>query len=58
MEDITNADYVHTKSVPKDFSNDVYAQSVTLLMVNIFNNCQNMHLEICDLDPAHFIRND
>ena len=46
MEDITNADYVLTKSVPKDFSNDVYAQSDTLLMVNVFNNCQNMHLEI------------
>ena len=35
--------------------NDLYAQSDTLLLANFFDNFQNMCIEICELDPAHFL---
>ena len=45
MEDITDADYVHAKRVYKDFEikhlgeyYDFYAQSDTLLLVDVFEN--------------------
>ena len=45
MEDITDADYVHTKVVCKDFKiknlceyNDLYVQSNTLLLADVFEN--------------------
>ena len=58
MEDVTDA---HTKRVCKDFKirnlghcHDLYVQSNTLLLAAVFENFQNMFLEICDLDPAYF----
>ena len=45
IEDITDADYVHTKVVCKDFKiknlceyNDLYVQSNTLLLADVFEN--------------------
>ena len=62
MEDITNADYVHTKRVCKDFEitnleeyQDLYVQSETLLLVDVSENFRNMCLEIYELDPARFL---
>ena len=56
MEDITNPDYAHVKRVCKDFElenlaeyHDLYFQSNTLLLADLFENFQNM----C-LDPAKF----
>ena len=62
MEDITEADYSHAKRVCKDFKTkrlgkyyDLYVQSDTLLLADLFENFQNMRLEIDELDPARFL---
>ena len=62
MEDITDADYAHTKRVCKDFEikdlgeyQDLYVQSNTLLLADIFENFRNMCLKIYGLDPTHFL---
>ena len=53
MEDITDADYARTKRVCKDFEinnlreyHDLYVQSDTLLLGDVFENFRNMCLEI------------
>ena len=53
MEDITDAYYAHTKRVCKDFEikhlgeyHDLYVQSNTLLLADVFENFRNMCLEI------------
>ena len=52
MEDITNADYMHTKRVCKDFEiknlgeyHDLYVQSDTLLLADVSENFRNMCLK-------------
>ena len=49
MDDVTDADYTHAKRVCKDFEiknlveyHDLYVQSDTLLLADVFNNFQNM----------------
>ena len=61
MEDITYADYVHAKRVCKDFgiknlgeSHDLYVQSNTLLLTDVFEIFRNMCLKIWELDPVKF----
>ena len=53
IEDITNADYAHTKRVCKDFEiknlgeyHDMCVQSDTLLLADAFQNFRNMCPEI------------
>ena len=62
MEDITDADYAHAKRVCKDFEiknsgeyHDLYVQSDTFLLADVFENFRNMCLEIYKLDPAKFL---
>ena len=62
MEDITDADYVHTKRVYKDFEiknlgeyHDLYVQSDTLLLDDVFQNFKNIRLKIYEHDPAKFL---
>ena len=62
MEDITDANYAHTKIVCKDFEiknigeyHDLQVQSDTLLLADVFENFRNMCLEIYELDPAKFL---
>ena len=62
IEDITDADYVHAKTVCKDFEiknlgeyQDLYIQSNILLLADVFENFRNMCLKIYDLDPAKFL---
>ena len=62
VEDITDADYVHEKTVCKDFEianlgeyRDLYVQSDTLLLADVFENFRNMCLKIHELDPARFL---
>ena len=62
MEDITDADYAHAKRVCKDFEiknlgeyHDLYVQSDTLLLADVFENFRNMCLKIYELDPAKFL---
>ena len=49
MEDITDADYAHTKRVCRDFeikhlgeNHDLYVQNDTLLLANVFENFRNI----------------
>ena len=64
MEDITDADYAHAKKNKncKEFKiknlreyHDLYVQSDTLLVAEVFENFRNMCLQICELDPATFL---
>ena len=62
MQDITDADYAHAKRVCQDFEikksgeyHDLYVQSDTLLLVDVFENVRNMCLKISELDPAKFL---
>ena len=62
MKEITDVDYRHAKRVFKDFNNknigdyrDLYVQSETFLLADVFENFRNMCLKIYELDPAHFL---
>ena len=62
MEDITDADYRHTKGVCKDLQikyfgeyHDLYVQRDTLLLADLFENFQKMYLENYQLDPARLV---
>ena len=62
MEDITNVDYRHAKRVIKYFNNknlgdyhDLYVQSDTLLLADVFENFRNKRIKIYEIDPAHFL---
>ena len=61
MEDI-DADYAHAKRVCKVFQiknlgeyHDLYVQSDTLLLGDVFENFRSMCREIYELDPAKFL---
>ena len=61
MEDITDTGNSHAKKVCKDSEtkklgeyHDLYVQSDTLLLGNVFENLWNTYLEMYELDPAHF----
>ena len=61
MENIIDADYMQAKNVCKDFEikklveyYDLYLQSDTLLLPNVFRNFCNIFIEIYDLGPARF----
>ena len=64
MEDITDADYVQSKRVCQDFQiknlgeyHDMYVQSDTLLLADVFENFRNMCIKIYELFLAKFISN-
>ena len=57
-----DADYAHTKRVCKDSEiknlgeyHDLYVQSHTLLLADVFENFRNMCLEIYELDAGTFL---
>ena len=62
MEDITDVDYAYAKKFCKDFEiknlgeyHDLYVQSDTLLLVDVFEKFRNMCLEIYELNLAEFL---
>ena len=62
MEDIDDVDYRHGNNVFKGFKlenlgdyHDLYVQSDTLLLADVFNNFRNMCIKEYELDPAHFL---
>ena len=62
MEDITDVDHRHAKRVFKNISkknqgdyHDLYVQSDTLLLADVFENFRNMCIDVYELDPAHFL---
>ena len=62
MEDITDVEHRHSKRVFKNLSNknlgdyhDLYVQSDTLLLTDVFENFRNKCVEIYEIDPAQFL---
>ena len=62
MENITDEAYADAKRVCKDFEiknlgeyHDLYVQSNTLLLADVFWNSRNTYLKIYELDPAKFV---
>ena len=62
IEDVTDADYSHTKRVCKDFeikpfgeNPNLYVQGNTLLLADVFGNFRNVCLKIYELDPTRFL---
>ena len=62
MEDITDVDHKHGKTVFEYIINtnlgdyhDLYGQSDTLLLADVFGKFRNMCIEVYELDPAHFL---
>ena len=62
MEDISDIDYRHANNVFKVLKlenlgnyHDLYVQSDTLLLADVFNNFRDMCIKEYELDPAHFL---
>ena len=62
MEGITDANYMHAKRVCKDFEiktlgehHELYLQSDTLLLADVFENFRKMCLKSYHLDPIKFL---
>ena len=62
MENISETDYRHANNIFKRFKlnnlgdyHDLYVQSDTLLLADVFENFRNKCLEVYELDPAHFL---
>ena len=62
IENIDDIDYRHGNNVFKRFKlknlgeyHDLYVQSDTLLLADVFENFRNKCLEVYELDPAHFL---
>ena len=61
-EHISDEDYVHVQKVWSTFNiknvgeyHDLYVQSDTLLLADVFENFRDKCIEIYELDPAHFL---
>ena len=62
MEDIDDIDYRHGNNVFNKFKSnnlgdyhDLYVQSDTSLLADVFENLRDMCLKEYELDPAHFV---
>ena len=62
MENIDDIDYRHGNNVFRIFKlknlgeyHDLYVQSDTLLLADVFENFRNTCLKVYELDPAHFL---
>ena len=60
MENIADVDHRHAKRMFKSLNNlgdyhDLYAQSDTLLLADVFEIFRNKCIETYELDPAHFL---
>ena len=62
LEDIRDEDYAYAQKVwdVVEINNlgeyhNLYVQSETLLLEDVFENFRNMCLEIYELDPVHFV---
>ena len=62
LEDITDKDYTHAQKVFEELKlknlgdyHDLYVQSDTLLLADVFENFRNKCIKIYELDPAYFL---
>ena len=60
LKDITDEDYIHAQKMFKELKlknldecYDLYVQSNTLLLADVFENFRDKCIEIYELDPAH-----
>ena len=61
LEDITDEDYAHGQKIQKEFEiknvdedHDLYVESDTFLLADVFENFRSKCIEIYELDPANF----
>ena len=61
-ENITDEDYAHAQKIWEVFKiknlgeyHDLYVQSDTILLADVFENFRDKCTEIYKLDPAHFL---
>ena len=62
LEDITDKYYAHAQKVFEELKlknlgsyHDLYVQSVTLLLVDVFENFRNKCIQIYELNPGHIL---
>ena len=62
LKNITDEDYIHDPKVFEEFKlkslseyHDLYIQSDTLLLADVFENFRNKCIEIYELYPDHFL---
>ena len=62
MEEISGIDYRHAEKVFNKFNiknlgqyHDLYVQSDTLLLADVFENLRNMCIKVYGLDPVYFL---
>ena len=62
MENISDIDYRHGNNVFKKFKlnnleeyHDLYVQSDTLLLADVFENFRKTCIKVYELDPANFL---
>ena len=62
LEDISTKDYSHAQKVWGEFGiinlgeyHDLYAQTDTLLLGDVYEKCRDKCIEIYGLDPCHFL---
>ena len=62
MENIDDIDYRHGNNVFKKFKlknlveyHDLYVQSDTLILADVFENFKSLRIKVYELDPAHFL---
>ena len=62
QEDIINKDHKHGRNVWETYGmqnmgeyHDLYVQSDTIMLTDIFENFRNNCMKIYELDPAHFL---
>ena len=62
LKNITDEDYIHDPKVFEEFKlkslseyHDLYIQSDTLLLADVFENFRNKCIKIYELDPGHFL---
>ena len=62
VENIDDIDYIHGNNVLKRFKlknlgeyHDLYVQSDTLLLADVFENFRNTCIKVYELDPAHLL---
>ena len=60
LKDITDEDYIHAQKMFKELKlknldeyHDLYIQSDTLLLADVFENFRDKCIELYELDPAH-----
>ena len=62
LEYITDEDYIHAEKVFEELKlknlgeyHDLYVQSDTLLLADVFENFRNKCIEMYELNPAHIL---